>query len=93
MVIQRIICLKRGCVQEEKQIRKKKSEEEKSVGKRKKEANTRRETWEREARKAKKAGNKEKNSFFIHNVSTTYCVYIQYLWEYALFRKTIVRNF
>ena len=51
---------------------KKESEEEKSVGKRKEKAKTRREAWEREGRKAKKAGNKEKNSFFIHNVSTTY---------------------
>ena len=59
------------------------------MSKRKEKAKTRREAWEWEARKAKKAGKnekaqkkKKKNSFFIHNVSTTYCVYIQYFWEY-----------
>ena len=46
------------------------SEEEKSVGKKKEKAKTRREAWEREARKANKVGENEKkrkkNSFFIH---------------------------
>ena len=75
----------------------KESEEEKSMGKRKEKAKTRHEPWEREARKVKKAGKtkrhkkKEKSSLFIQNVSKTYCVYIQYFWEYALFRKTIGR--
>lgn len=60
MHTQKIICSKRGWVQDEKQFRKKEGEEEKSVGERKEKAKTRREVWEREAQEAKKTGKNEK---------------------------------
>ena len=54
----------------------KRNKEERSVGKRKEKGKTRYEAWEREGRKTQKAGineeAKKRNSFFIHNVSTTY---------------------